>query len=84
MVNNMVRRNKIVGILLALCWVTAGYGQAVKGLTPVTFEKVRMEDSFWLPRLKRQKSTLVPFALKNTEPAVENLRRVGDYLRTGS
>ena len=84
MVNNMVRRNKIVGVLLALCWVTAGYGQAVKGLTPVTFEKVRMEDSFWLPRLKRQKSTLVPFALKNTEPAVENLRRVGDYLRTGS
>ena len=28
-----------------------------------------------------QKKTLVPFALEKTEPAVENLRRVGAYLR---
>lgn len=59
-------------------------GQSGKKLEPVTFENVRMDDSFWLPRLKRQKTTLVPFALKNTEPAVENLRRVGEYLKTGS
>ena len=78
-------RNKwfFMAVIAALC-VTAGNAQPASGLTPVTFEKVKMADSFWLPRLQRQKSTLVPFALKNTEPAVENLRRVGDYLKTGS
>lgn len=52
-------------------------------LTPVTFEKVVLQDEFWLPRLNIQKETLVPFALKNTSPAVENLRRVGNYLKYG-
>ena len=42
-----------------------------------------MEDEFWLPRLKTQKETLVPFSLEKTENAVENLRRVGNYLKTG-
>ena len=52
-------------------------------LEPVSFEKVKLQDEFWLPRLITQKETLVPFSLENTEPAVENLRRVGEYLRTG-
>ena len=54
-----------------------------EALTPVTFEKVTLEDDFWLPRLKTQKETLVPFSLEKTEPVVENLRRVGNYLKTG-
>jgi DUF1680 family protein len=54
-----------------------------EALTPITFEKVTLQDQFWLPRLKTQKQTLAPFALEKTEPAIENLRRVGEYLKTG-
>lgn len=52
-------------------------------LTPLSFEDVELQDSFWLPRLKTQKETLVPFSLDKTQPAVENLRRVGAYLKEG-
>ena len=52
-------------------------------LTPVSFEKVTLEDQFWLPRLQIQKETLVPFSLEKTQPAVENLRRTAEYLKTG-
>ena len=52
-------------------------------LFSVTFEKVKLEDDFWLPRLKTQKETLVPFSLEKTQTAVENLRLVGQYLKTG-
>ena len=79
-----MKTSKTLLAAVAVCYLTSGNAQPSDGLVPVTFEKVEMQDNFWLPRLKRQKSTLVPFALKNTEPAVENLRRVGDYLKTGS
>ena len=49
-------------------------------LTPVPFNDVRLEDSFWLPRLKTQAETLVPFALDKTIPAVENLRKTARFL----
>ena len=54
-----------------------------EALQPVSFEKVTLQDEFWLPRLKTQKETLVPFSLEKTETAVENLRLVGQYLKTG-
>ncbi|MBQ9746656.1 MAG: hypothetical protein IJW21_07505, partial [Clostridia bacterium] len=44
--------------------------------TPISFEKVTLNDRFWLPRLKTQKETLVPFSLEKTRPAVENLKRI--------
>ena len=50
-------------------------------LTPQAFNKVFLEDNFWLPRLKTQAEVLVPFALDKTEPAVENLRRTGSFLK---
>ncbi len=50
-------------------------------LTPVPFNKVRLEDEFWKPRLKTQFETLVPFALDKTIPAVDNLRKAGNYLK---
>lgn len=34
-----------------------------EALTPVSFEKVTLNDNFWLPRLQTQKKTLVPFSL---------------------
>ena len=54
-----------------------------EALAPISFEKVTLQDSFWLPRLKTQKQTLVPFSLEKTQPAIENLRRTGEYLKTG-
>ena len=50
-------------------------------ITQIPFQKVSLDDSFWLPRLETQKKTLVPFSLEKTSYAVENLRRVGAYLR---
>ena len=74
-----------VGAVAALLAVSCAdkVEKPVEALTPVTFEKVTLEDEFWLPRLKTQKETLVPFSLEKTEPVVENLRRVGNYLKTG-
>ena len=78
-------RGKItLGILALAAVATACQGEKIErekeALTPMTFEKVTLEDSFWLPRLKTQKETLVPFSLQKTEHAVANLRRVGEYL----
>ena len=50
-------------------------------LKQVPFNEVELNDNFWLPRLKIQKEVLVPFSLQKTEFSVENLRRVGAYLR---
>jgi len=50
-------------------------------LTPVPFQEVALTDSFWLPRLKTQKQTLVPFALEKTQPAVDNLRKTANFLK---
>ncbi|MDR1633154.1 MAG: glycoside hydrolase family 127 protein [Dysgonamonadaceae bacterium] len=50
-------------------------------LTPVPFQEVKLMDSFWLPRLKTQKQTLVPFALGKAQPAVDNLRKTADFLK---
>ena len=50
-------------------------------VSPVAFSRIRINDTFWLPRLLVQKNETVPFALKKTESAAENLRRCGAYLR---
>ena len=50
-------------------------------IVPVPFNKVVLTADFWLPRLKTQIRTTVPHALKQAEPAVENLRRGGNLLR---
>ncbi len=50
-------------------------------LTPIPFQEVTLADSFWLPRLRTQKQTLVPFALEKTQPAVDNLRKTANYLK---
>ena len=50
-------------------------------LQPVPFNKVKLEDQFWQPRLVTQAKTLVPFALEKTEPAVENLRKTAEFLK---
>lgn len=49
-------------------------------LAPVPFSRVKLTDEFWLPRLRTQIKVTVPHALKQTAPAVENLRRCGNIL----
>ena len=51
-------------------------------LAPVAFSKVVLDDAFWLPRLQVQKNETVPFALRKTERAAENLRRCGSVSYT--
>ncbi len=78
-------KKQLLLIALAAVAFTACQEQVIEreheSLTPMSFEKVALEDNFWLPRLKTQKETLVPFSLQKTEYAVENLRRTGQYLR---
>jgi uncharacterized protein len=50
-------------------------------LVPVPFNKVKLSDRFWEPRLVIQARTLVPFALEKTRPALDNLRKTADFLR---
>ena len=70
----------LVSLLFCACQ-TQVIEREVEPLTPMSFEKVTLEDDFWLPRLQIQKQTLVPFSLDKTAYAVENLRRTGQYLR---
>jgi len=49
-------------------------------LAPVPFNKVKLEDDFWLPRLRTQKKVTIPHAFRQTAKAVENLRRCGNFL----
>ncbi|MCD7937973.1 MAG: glycoside hydrolase family 127 protein [Tannerellaceae bacterium] len=49
-------------------------------LTPVSFEKVNLSDTFWSNRMKIQKETLVPVAFERTQEAVEDLRRTAAIL----
>ena len=72
----------ITGILFVSC--SGNQGTDKPGsirLTPVPFNEVKLNDTFWLPRLKTQVETLVPFALGKTERAVENLRKTANYLK---
>ena len=52
-------------------------------MKPMPFNEVRLQDQFWLPRLKIQAETTVPHALKQTEPAVERLRLCADFMKNG-
>jgi len=65
---------------LMMCRFAAADEKHDYPLAPRSFEKVTLQDSFWLPRLRLQAESTVPHALKQTGPAVENLRRCGNFL----
>lgn len=74
-------------LLFSLC-VSGAYALAPSSendypLKPMPFNEVRLEDNFWLLRLKIQAEATVPHALKETEPAVERLRMCADFLKNG-
>jgi len=80
-----MKRNRVLTILLALTSIPsfAASGGSDYPLKPVPFNQVRLEDRFWLPRLKVQAETTVPHALGETEPAVERLQLCAAILKDG-
>lgn len=79
--------NLIAGCILSMLAFPSCQNSTIKKeaqpLTPISFEEVTLQDQFWLPRLRTQKQTLVPFSLEKTQPVVENLRRTAAYLKSG-
>jgi DUF1680 family protein len=55
--------------------LAAGYD-----VRPVSFDEVKLEDDFWLPRLRTQRWVLVPHALERTSEALGDLVAAGEVL----
>jgi hypothetical protein len=49
-------------------------------IVPVPFNKVKLTDKFWKPRIITEQEVTVPFSLKNGQDAIDRLRMCGDYL----
>ncbi|MDR0796350.1 MAG: hypothetical protein LBE79_09940, partial [Tannerella sp.] len=80
----MHKRFLFIGVFLVAIFCTCtNTNPKISGetLIPIPFNEVSLNDSFWLPRLKTQKQTLVPFALERTQPAVDNLRKTANFLK---
>ena len=73
--------SSVAACTLLSCSTVTDVAPYTGSITQVPFDQVSLQDDFWLPRLNTQKRTLVPFSLDKTAYAVENLRRVGAYLR---
>ncbi len=67
------------GLLLTNC-KKQNSSQESTILKRVPYYQVNLEDQFWLPRLKTQKETLVPFALDKTKKAVDYLESAANFL----
>lgn len=52
-----------------------------ESLNPVPFYKVQMKDVFWQPRMKIQQTVLLPHAFNKTRPAIDNMRKTGNFLQ---
>jgi uncharacterized protein len=79
---------KMYAVLLTWACISNGYALDPSGthdypMKPKPFNEVRLEDQFWLPRLRIQAETTVPHALTQTEPAVERLRLCAEFIRKG-
>ena len=72
----MDRREKLRKFMFAALMAVSG---AICGaeLTPVSFDKVKLQDTFWLERMKAQKDVLIPLSFKKTAVGLENLRIAG-------
>lgn len=68
------------GLLFCSACTSTDKPESTDVLQAIPFQQVTLEDNFWLPRLKTQKEVLVPFALDKVRPAMDNLRKTGNYL----
>lgn len=79
-----MKTNALIASFISLLFASCGSmdkPESAEVLQPIPFQQVTLEDDFWLPRLKTQKEVLVPFALDKVRPAMDNLRKTGNYLR---
>ncbi len=77
-----MKKTQILLFLSILCFIGAcKQPENREKLTPVPFNQVKISDTFWHNRMKIQKETLVPFSLEKTRPAVDNLRKTGNFLK---
>lgn len=73
--------SSVMGAMLLLSCTSQKDEEDHALLRSIPFQQVTLEDSFWRPRLVTQKETLVPFALDKVRPAMDNLRKTGNFLR---
>lgn len=72
-------------VLIGLFWcmgrVATAQAPAVGyPLKPVSFERVTLTDHFWRPRLETQRRVLLPYAFKQTETALGDIRAAAQKL----
>jgi len=48
---------------------------------PVPFNKVKLTDNFWQPRMITMRDVTVPFSLDNGQTAIDRLRMTSEFLR---
>ncbi len=70
----MVRLVFLAVTLFGLPLVSAAGDGSGYPVEPVSFEKVTLADEFWLPRLKTQRASLVPYSFHQTEQALADLK----------
>lgn len=71
-------------LVLGLAFLLGGQSVAAEeALKMVSFERVRMHDPVWQPRIERLVHKTLPHAFDNTEPAQERLRMCAEYLERG-
>lgn len=73
----------VVLIVLFLCVSRVASAQALAvgyPLQPVSFERVTLTDHFWRPRLETQRRALLPYAFKQTETALGDIRAAAQKL----
>jgi uncharacterized protein len=61
----------MLGLLIGARASADGPGYPVK---PASFETVTLTDDFWLPRLRTQRESLVPYSFRQTELALADLK----------
>ena len=68
-----MKRTVIIPITLLLAVFSAS-GQTMKKITPVDFSQVKIEDSFWSPRLESHKTATLPVCIDQIENQTGRIR----------
>ncbi len=74
-------RSVFLCLVLTVSALTPIWGRAEGYLVrPVSFDRVTLDDDFWLPRLRTQRRVLMPHALDRTAEALADLQAAGEVL----
>lgn len=70
----------LVGAGLAVAGLAGETLAAERPLAGVSFERVELTDTFWLPRLETQRRVLVPYSFAQTHEALTDLKATAELL----